>query len=414
FNDIQNMKNYSEGILESMSNGVITLDESGKIITCNAAAMRILKVDASEILEQQADAFFSGGNAWIVEKLERIVETQISDITMDAEIVLGEEKISVNMTVLPLISIDEKRLGSMVIIEDISNEKRMKSTLSRYMDPNVADQLMGEGEDILGGKSETTTILFSDIRCFTALSEELGPQKTVALLNEYFTLMVDCIQRESGMLDKFIGDAIMAAFGMPIPADDDEDRAVRAAISMMHELAFLNAKRNNDGKQPIDIGIGLNTDVVVSGNIGSPKRMDYTLIGDGVNLASRLESACKKYAAHILISQNTFRKLRGTYRIREIDLVIVKGKTEPVSIYEVLDYHSEETFPFLMDAVNYFREGLTQYRKRNWERSVKAFNEALKLNPDDKLPRMYIERNDYLKANPPPDDWDYVWVMQSK
>jgi len=414
FDDIQNMKNYSEGILESMSNGVITLDEEGKIITCNAAAMHILKVDAATILEQRAEVFFKEPNTWVMEKIERVADTQTSDITMDAEIELGEDKLSVNMTVLPLISIDERKLGSMIMIEDISNEKRMKSTLSRYMDPNVADQLMGGGEDILGGKSETATILFSDIRRFTTLSEELGPQNTVALLNEYFTLMVDCIQQEGGMLDKFIGDAIMAAFGMPIPAEDDEDRAVRAAIAMMQKLSFFNDKRKNDGKHPIDIGIGLNTDEVVSGNIGSPKRMDYTLIGDGVNLASRLESACKKYAAHILISENTFKKLRGTYRIREVDLVIVKGKTEPISIYEVLDYYSEETFPFLMDVVNHFREGLNQYRQRNWERSLKNFQEALKRHPEDRLSQMYIERIRHLESKPPSDDWDCVWVMDSK
>ncbi len=137
------------------------------------------------------------------------------------------------------------------------------------------------------------------------------------------------------MLDKFIGDAIMAAFGTPIPHDDDEDRAVRTAISMHNHLKEWNAERAAEGKKPVNIGIGLNTDSVVSGNIGSPKRMDYTLIGDGVNLASRLESACKQYHAKILISENTYKKLRGTYRIREIDRVVVKGKTEPVAVFEV-------------------------------------------------------------------------------
>ena len=190
----------------------------------------------------------------------------------------------------------------MLMIEDISTEKRLKSTMARYMDPGIANQLVASGAEALGGQSVTATVLFSDVRSFTTITEQLGAQGTVALLNEYFTLMVDCIQREEGMLDKFIGDAIMAAFGIPVQHEDDADRAVRAAIGMMRELNSWNQQRLTEGKLPVDIGIGLNTDVVVSGNIGSRKRMDYTIIGDGVNLAARLESAFKQYGAHILMS----------------------------------------------------------------------------------------------------------------
>jgi adenylate cyclase len=414
FDDIQNMKNYSEGILESMSNGVITLDESGRIMTCNAAGMRIMKVAAADVLEHSAEEFFTGPNAWVLERLQRVEETRISDVTMDGEIEFGGEKISVNMTILPLTSVENKRLGSMVMVEDISREKRLKSTMSRYMDPGLADQLLGKGEEILGGKSAVATVLFSDIRSFTTLTEELGPQATVSLLNDYFTIMVDCIQREGGMLDKFIGDAIMAAFGMPVPGGDDEDRGMRAAISMLTELAEFNRGRTAEGKKPIDIGIGLNTDTVVSGNIGSPKRMDYTLIGDGVNLASRLESACKQYFARLLISENTFKRLRGTYRIREIDWVVVKGKTEPVGVYEVLDYHTEDSFPNMMEAVNYFRDGLAHYRKGNWGKAIKGFEEAFSLNPSDRLAWSYVERCKFLKESPPDDPWEGIWVMKSK
>ena len=134
------------------------------------------------------------------------------------------------------------------------------------------------------------------------------------------------------MLDKFIGDAIMAAFGIPVAHQDDADRAVRAAIAMMRELKDWNGQRIGEGRKPVDIGIGLNMDSVVSGNIGSKKRMDHTIIGDGVNLASRLESACKQYGTHILISEFTYKQLRGTYRTREIDLVVVKGKTQTVAM----------------------------------------------------------------------------------
>jgi len=307
-----------------------------------------------------------------------------------------------------------KKLGSLLMIEDISSEKRMKSTMSRYMDSAIADQLLAAGEEVLGGKSVTATVLFSDVRNFTGISEELGAQGTVSLLNEYFTVMVECIQQQGGMLDKFIGDAIMAVFGLPMPHDDDEDRALRSAIGMITELGRWNVGRIAAGKKPVDMGIGLNTDVVVSGNIGSPKRMDYTIIGDGVNLASRLESACKQYAARILISEHTCRKLRGTYRVREVDFVVVKGKQEPVAVYEVLDYHTEKTFPNLLEAVNYFKGGLAYYRKGQWDKAIDTFRGAIDLNPQDKLPQIYIDRCEQLKANPPGDEWKGVWVMKSK
>jgi adenylate cyclase len=278
----------------------------------------------------------------------------------------------------------------------------------------VADRLLAKDQEILGGRGTMATVLFSDIRDFTALTEELGPQGTVSLLNEYFTIMVDCIQREGGMLDKFIGDAIMAAFGVPLAHDDDEDRAVRAAVAMIRALTDWNRKRLSDGKKLVRIGIGLNTDTVVSGNIGSPKRMDYTLIGDGVNLASRLEGLCKQYHASILISEHTYKKLRGTYRAREIDRVVVKGKTETVDVYEVLDYHDETSFPNLMDVLSDFRYGLALYRKSQWEQAIRAFSAALQKNPDDTLCRIYLDRCQHFKNSPPGEGWNGVWVMTSK
>ena len=414
FADVQNMKNYNESVLESMSSGVLTLDDAGKIVTCNASGLRILRAGAAAVMNKNAADFFTGANAWLHEKIKLVGETQQQEVTMDGAMEFDGGKLSANVTVTPLISVDQKRIGSMILIEDISSEKRLKSTMARYMDPSIAEQMLAAGAEALGGRSVPATVLFSDIRGFTTLTEELGPHATVTMLNEYFEIMVECIQKEGGMLDKFIGDAIMAAFGIPVGHDDDEDRAVRAAIAMIRSLEAWNVTRVNDGKKPVNIGIGLNSDVVVTGNIGSKKRMDYTIIGDGVNLAARLESACKQYAARILISEFTQKKLRGTYRMREIDLVVVKGKTKPVGVYEILDYHSEESFPHLMDVVNQFNDGVAKYRAARWDAAIKAFQEALRLNPKDKLSEIYIERCETLKARPPAGAWEGVWVMEEK
>jgi adenylate cyclase len=413
FDDVQNMKNYNDSVLESMSSGVITLNEDGAVITCNTAGQRILKMHPNDMLKRTAADIFSGVNRWLAEKVELVGQRQVQDVTMDAEIRVGEDKVSANVTVLPLVSTQQKKLGSLIMIEDITEEIRLKTTMSRYMDPSVAEKILQAGAEILGGQSRVATVLFSDIRSFTTLTEELGPQATVSLLNEYFTVMVDCIQFEGGMLDKFIGDAIMAVFGTPVAHEDDEDRAVLAALNMLRELNQYNMHRSEEGKKPIHIGIGINTDTIVSGNIGSPRRMDYTVIGDGVNLASRLEGACKQYHAELLVSEYTFKKLRGTYRSREIDRVIVKGKTQPVALYEIIDYR-DESFPNLMVFLTVFREGVRCYRERRWDEATGAFREALAMNPADVVSQMYVERCEQLKKSPPPDDWSGVFVMQTK
>ncbi|MBI3552075.1 MAG: GAF domain-containing protein [Elusimicrobia bacterium] len=413
FADVQRMKNYNESMLQSMSNGVVTLDEEGKIVTCNEAGLRIMKTEPAQFLGKAADSFFSGANAWVAGKVRRVEETQEADVTMDAELKFSGATVSANVTIQPLIG-SGKKLGTMIMLDDISTEKRMKSTMARYMDPARADQLLSGGEDILGGKSTLATVLFSDIRSFTTFSEELGPQTTVNLLNKYFTLMVECIQAEGGILDKFIGDAFMAGFGVPVAHADDEDRAVRCAIAMLAELRVWNGYRIKASRKPIEIGIGLNTDTVVSGNIGSPKRMDYTMIGDGVNLAARLESACKHYGTRILVSEGTCKRLKGTYRIRDIDDVVVKGKTKPVRIYEVLDHHTDESFPRLMEVTGHFGEGRKAYAAGRWDQALNAFHEALRLHPEDKVSRYYVERCERLKSRPPESEWNGVWAMEEK
>jgi adenylate cyclase len=423
FDDVQNMRNYSEAMLSSMSNGVVTVDKSGTIATCNDGGARILGTDPAALVGRPSDEVFGAGDGIIGALVTRVADGEVQgpEMAMDVDISrlvdTGEdgdhERVSVNVTVLPLVGTDGGHLGTMVVMEDISGEKRVRATMARYMDPAVADQLVRRDQEILGGKSVEATVLFSDIRSFTTLAEELGPQATVALLNEYFTIMVDCIQQHGGMLDKFIGDAIMAAFGLPVAHGDDVDRSVQAAIAMISSLFEWNEHRALDGRQPIDMGIGLNTGMLVAGNIGSPKRMDFTMIGDGVNLASRLESACKQYSARILISEHTFSRLKGVYRTREVDHVVVKGKTEPVAVYEVLDYHTAETFPNLMDTVNHFRDGIQKYGRGDWIAAIAAFGDALRANPNDRLSHTYIARCETLLADPPVD-WTGIWVMASK
>ena len=415
FSDVQMMKNYTDAMLQSMTNGVITVDRDMTVRTCNAAAARLMGRTPEKVVGEPGEAI-GDDNLWLVDRLRKVLETGEGDIIMGVELDFFGRAITTNLTMLPLKSGEGDFLGAMVMIEDITAEKRVKSTLARYMDPKLADQMLAEGsqDEVLGGRDTIATVLFSDVRGFTTITESLGAQGTVKLLNEYFELMVDCITAQGGMLDKFIGDAMMAAFGIPISHEDDEDRAVRASVAMLTTLRDWNETRKKRGELPVDMGIGLNTDNIVAGNIGSRKRMDYTMIGDGVNLAARLESACKTYHARILLSEHTVKRLKGIYRLREIDRVQVKGKTKPVDIYECLDYHTEESFPNLMEAVGHFREGVDRYRKQDWKRAVRSFREALKANPHDAMATDYIERCALMQAEPPGEGWDGVFVMKTK
>ena len=427
FEDVAKERAYNHSMLTSMSNAVITINDEGKIITCNKSGLKILKIRDTDILGKTVEEFFTNGRSWILERIKECEEQKDPEFLMDAEIEVGSEQddnveiVSANVSFLPLENQDPDgrmdqasgHLGTMIMIEDISDEKRMKSTMSRYIDPNIADQLMGDGSDIMGGQETVATVLFSDVRSFTTITEALGAQGTVTLLNEYFDIMVEAINEQGGMVDKFIGDAIMAGFGIPFPHEDDEDRGVRAGINMIKRLWEWNRQREKEGKMAIEMGLGLNTDKLLSGNIGSSKRMDYTMIGDGVNLAARLESACKSYAARILISDFTYQKLKGTYQIRYIDDVIVKGKTEAVGVREVLDYHTPKTFPNLMDTVNHFNEGRISFKAGDWDKGIGSFNECLKANPNDKLSQIYIDRCETMKERNP-KDWDGIWVMDTK
>jgi adenylate cyclase len=179
-------------------------------------------------------------------------------------------------------------------------------------------------------------------------------------------------------------------------------------------LQPFNARRVQEGQDPINIGIGLSTDVVLSGNIGSLKRMDYTVIGDGVNLAARLESANKYYKTNLLISEFTFNELQGTYIFREIDLIQVQGKSKPVGVYEILDFHDATSFPHMQEVIGLYREGLACYRQRQWHEGIAHFQAALALHHRDEPSRLYLERCQYFLHAPPEDTWSGVWIMQEK
>ncbi|MEG4573252.1 GAF domain-containing protein [Microcoleus sp. N3A4] len=323
---------------------------------------------------------------------------------------------SLNLTVNPLINPEGGVRGGLVVLEDISREKRMKNTMYRYLTPGVVDKVMALGEGaLMVGERKEVTILFSDIRGYTTLTENLGASEVVSLLNEYFETMVEAVFHHEGTLDKFIGDALMAVFGAPLPLNPPESHgwmAVQSALDMRRRLKEFNDSR--PGEAPFRFGIGISSGEVVSGNIGSEKRMDYTVIGDAVNLSSRLEQLTKEYGCDIILSEFTYSLCRERIWVRELDKVRVKGQNQSVGIYELLQNSADmidgETVRFL----ELYSKGRDAYIARNYQKAISFFEAALAMRPSDRPVEVHIERSlSYLEV-PPPDDWDGVHTITTK
>lgn len=323
---------------------------------------------------------------------------------------------SLNLTVNPLTNPEGGVRGGLVVLEDISREKRMKTTMSRYMTPGVVEQVMALGDDaLMVGERKDVTILFSDIRGYTTLTENLGASEVVALLNQYFETMVEAVFHCEGTLDKFIGDALMAVFGAPLPLNPPEIHgwmAVKSALDMRKRLKEFNDSR--PGEIPLRFGIGISSGEVVSGNIGSQKRMDYTVIGDAVNLSSRLEQLTKEYGCDIILSEFTYSLCSDRIWVRELDKVRVKGQNQPVGIYELLQSSSEPIDGETQRFLELYKNGRDAYIARNFQQAINFFEAALTIRQNDKPVEVHIERSlNYLKVSPP-DDWDGVHTMVRK
>jgi adenylate cyclase len=333
FKDVSESRNYNESILRSMSNGVVTLDAANVVSKINQSALRILQRPEGELLGREIGEVFSGANSWVINSLDKVLRTGRTDSTVDSDLVLGlRQAVSVNMTAVPLQDMHDERIGSMLIMEDITREKRLRNTMSRYMSKAVMDELLEDGNAALRGVNREVSVLFSDIRGFTTMSERLGARETVAMLNDYFTDMVDVVFAHNGILDKYIGDMIMAVFGSVRSRHDDAANAVMVGSRMMMALRELNLRRAAVGQEPIHIGIGISTGDVVAGSIGSPKRLEYTVIGDRVNLAERLQNANKYYGTGVLMCETTAARLSTPVRMRDLDLIRVRGMQAPVSL----------------------------------------------------------------------------------
>ena len=292
-------------------------------------------------------------------------------------------------------------------------KKKIRGAFQYYLTASVINELLKDPTKLkLGGDKKDLTVMFSDIRGFTTISEKLTPEELVHLLNEYLTAMTDIVFKYEGLLDKYIGDAIMAVFGAPVDQPDHAMRSCRTALEMMATLKGLQQKWAAEGRPFVDIGVGINSGDMVVGNMGSNMRFDYTVMGDNVNLSSRLEGINKEYGTHIVISEYTYGVVKEEMFCRELDAVRVKGKKLPVKIYELIcerkDAAEHEEY------IGRFHAGLAHYKAARWDEGIAAFQSVMEIRPDDPPATLYIQRCQDLKEHPPEGEWDGVFTMTRK
>ncbi len=294
------------------------------------------------------------------------------------------------------------------------DKRFIKVAFQQYLSPAVINQLMEDPDMLkLGGEERVMTALFSDVKGFSSISEQLTPPQLVQLLNEYLTEMSSIIMKYEGTVDKFEGDAIIAFFGAPVTFPDHATRAALVCLEMQNRLAEMRRQWRKEGRIELFHRIGINTGPMVVGNMGSSSRFDYTMMGNSVNLAARLEGVNKMYQNEILMSEMTYNACKDSIEGRELDLIRVIGINEPVRIYEILG-RIGELDSNRKNAFEIYAEGLELYRQQNWNKAEKSFQGVLELIPDDGPSSVFLSRcEEYRTASPPPE-WDGVYVATSK
>ena len=343
FETINHIKNFNERILGSIANSVITFDKDGKVTSANRAAVKTFNLNVpADIGKEISSLFHQKPNTRLVSLADGVLKTQRRKTSFDVRFLRNDgANLSLNLTAMPLTDqtadgTQSEFPGGLLVAEDITQEQRYMSTLCRYLAREVAEQVMEDKDKLkLGGNRADATILMADIRNFTTISEQMDPKDLMDMLNTYFPRMINVIFRHHGMVDKLIGDAILAVFGVPIFRDDDALRAVQAALDMRKELVHVNKDLARKNYAQLEIGIGITSGTVISGNIGSERRMDFTVIGDPVNLAARLESLTKDVHRKILINDRVRQAVEKVIPCEALGMFNVKGKKEEVPVFSV-------------------------------------------------------------------------------
>ena len=299
------------------------------------------------------------------------------------------------------------------IIRERNKRREVSELFGSYISPEIVNDII-EKKIQLNGEEKAATILFSDIKGYTTFSEKMNPQQLFQLLNIYFSGMIDIVIKNHGFVDKFIGDALMAVYGVPVKHGNDPLQAINSAIEMQRHLLALN-QQNFFPNHQLEMAIGINTGLIVAGNIGSRQKMEYTVLGDTVNLASRIETLNRVYGSNILITDSTYHAVKhhDHLLVREVDKVKVKGRKKSCTLYEIFNGCTSDQIRLKSKTMPDFEEGYYQYQQGHWENAKKIYQKVLAHNPEDVLTQFFSNRIDMLIKNPP-ELWDGIYEFNQK
>jgi class 3 adenylate cyclase/ActR/RegA family two-component response regulator len=393
-------------LLDGLETGVLVFNPEGALVRANPAARRILQGWDLTLNGSTVGTLCDEFNYALGQEIWDAIGGSGDSVPADVNIAKPDgEWISARRVIKPIV-VSGKPCGALVLLDDIALKRRMQSLLEKTMSSNVARAMIDNSDAALGGAMREVSVLFADIRGFTPLAETLGARRVVDLLNEYFSYMADVIGAEDGIIDKYIGDAIMVLFGVPTSRGDDADRAVAAARRMHRALKLMNELR---GGHVLKIGIGLGSGPAIAGQIGSPERMNYTVIGAPANLASRIEGLTKIYGANILICGETYKRLTRPVPARKLDVVILQGRETPTEIFEIFVEDTAAATGWLDE----FDAGVTAYLAGDFVVAQAHLARAKDLNPDDVMAGVLAQRCRRLGLRSP-GDWAGAWKLTEK
>ena len=363
FAEVATERNYNESILRSMSSGVITLDREARFAKLNAAACAILGVKAEAAAAPATQRRLARNNPWLAPEIQAVAESGRPKTFLDVDLKTARgDVISANISIVPLIA-EQEQAGLLIIVEDISEAKRVQGAMRRFMTQEVVDQIMSRDDELLFGAACEASVLFADIRNFTTLAEKLSPRDTVDMLNEIFTELFEAVAANGGVLDKFIGDALMAVYGAPLSSGRDPLNAVQSAVSMIGMIDGINERARARGLPEVRLGVG------------------------------------------IVICEETAKAVEGEYALRELDTLKVRGRSRPARVFQVLTKEAQLSEP----ALDAYARGRAALFAGRWDAAVAAFEAALEIAPDDGPSALMLARARILAQTPPPAGWDGVW-----
>jgi PAS domain S-box-containing protein len=406
---------YMKALLSALPVAMIAADKDGIINTVNKASVEIFGLEENRIKGIIISELFESDSE-IVKKIDQSLSTgeQFHIASKSLELVPGRNVVG-NIYIQPLWDEEKNICGLLLTVEDQTYVSFLQDAFKRYVPPSVSEIIARKPQTLkLGGEEKTLTVLFSDLVGFTTISEKMLPHKVVNLLSQYFDEMTKIIFELQGTLKEYVADELMAIFGAPVYQQDHAKKACESAIAMSRRLKELRQIWKKQNRPLLKARIGINTGPMLVGNLGSTYRFSYGVIGDQVNLASRLEGLSSIYGTEILIGENTAKEVENDFHLRKIDLVRVKGRNQAAHIYELIDNASNPLSETMKKFIGSYNKGFSLYKNKKWSNALEYFISANDILSGDGPTAVMIQRCHHYADNPPVGNWDGVYDHKTK